>query len=71
MQVRDIAFLDTDTLFWQLAQQHSLQYQAHSRAGIPNLGVFPVQEHADWLSLKLSNTEHTPAKARLTSLASM
>lgn len=38
MQVKDIAFLDTDTLFWQLAQQHSLQYQAHSRAGIPNLG---------------------------------
>ena len=38
LQVRDIAFLDTDTLFWQLAQQHSTQYQAHSRAGIPNLG---------------------------------
>ena len=39
--MRDIAFLDTDTLFWQLAQQHSTQYQAHSRAGIPNLGRQP------------------------------
>ena len=42
LQVRDIAFLDTDTLFWQLAQQHSMQYQAHSRAGIPNLGRHPL-----------------------------
>ena len=40
--MRDIAFLDTDTLFWQLAQQHSMQYQAHSRAGIPNLGGHPA-----------------------------
>ena len=42
MQVLDIAFLDTATLVWQLAQQHSTQYQAHSRAGIPNLGGHPA-----------------------------
>ena len=38
-QVRDLAFLDTEACYWQLALQHSQQYRAHSCAGIPHLGA--------------------------------
>ena len=41
MQVRGLAWLDMEACYWQLALQHSQQYRAHSRAGIPHLGVLP------------------------------
>lgn len=37
--MKDLQFLDTEACYWQLALQHSVQYRAHSKAGIPHLGV--------------------------------
>ena len=40
-QVKHLIFLDTESCYWQLAQQHSMQYRAHSKSGIPHLGALP------------------------------
>ena len=48
-QVRDLQFLDTESCYWQLAQQHSVQYRAHSRAGIPHLGRVRGLKGHRWL----------------------
>lgn len=40
LQVKDLQFLDTEACYWQLALQNSMQYRAHSKAGIPHLGMF-------------------------------
>lgn len=39
VQVKDLHFLDTEACYWQLALQHSMQYRAHSKAGLPHLGA--------------------------------
>lgn len=39
VQVKDLQFLDTEACYWQLALQNSMQYRAHSKAGIPHLGL--------------------------------
>lgn len=41
LQVKDLQFLDTEACYWQLALQNSMQYRAHSKAGIPHLGLSP------------------------------
>ena len=37
--VRDVAFLDTETCFWQLARQQFQQLKAYSASGFPHIGV--------------------------------
>ena len=37
--VRDVKFLDMDTVFWQIARQHWLQYGAFDDGSIPFLGA--------------------------------
>lgn len=36
--IRDIKFLDTDTCFWQLTQQQSMQHKANTADLTPHLG---------------------------------
>ena len=36
--VRDVKFFDVDTCFWQLARQHSLQYNAFDSSTLPLIG---------------------------------
>ncbi len=36
--IRDVKFLDTDTCFWQLTQQQTMQHKAHTADLIPHLG---------------------------------
>ena len=38
--VRDVAFLDTETCFWQLARQQFQQLKAYSASGFPHIGAF-------------------------------
>lgn len=42
VQVKDLHFLDTEACYWQLALQHSMQYRAHSKAGLPHLGATAI-----------------------------
>ena len=44
--VKDLCFLDTETCFWQLSQQHFQQLHAYSSSGIPHVGthyLFPLR----------------------------
>ena len=36
--IRDVKFLDTDTCFWQLTQQQTMQHKAHTADLTPHLG---------------------------------
>lgn len=36
--IRDVKFLDTDTCFWQLTQQQTMQHKASSADIVPHLG---------------------------------
>lgn len=40
--IKDIKFLDTDTCFWQLTQQQSMQHKANTADLIPYLGEILV-----------------------------
>ena len=39
--VRDVAFLDTETCFWQLARQQFQQLKAYSASQFPHIGAAP------------------------------
>ena len=41
--IKDIKFLDTDTCFWQLTQQQSMQHKANAADLIPYLGTHARQ----------------------------
>ncbi|BDA49478.1 hypothetical protein COCOBI_14-0960 [Coccomyxa sp. Obi] len=47
--VKDLQFLDTEACYWQLALQHSMQYRAHSKAGLPHLGRVRGLKGHRWL----------------------
>ena len=36
--IRDVKFLDTETCFWQLTQQQSMQHKASTADLVPHLG---------------------------------
>lgn len=52
--IRDIKFLDTDTCFWQLTQQQTMQHKAHTADLIPHLGDLPAKctQHQDFPAMQ-------------------
>jgi hypothetical protein len=53
--VRDLAFFDLDTCFWQLATQRALQYGAYDASGVPTLGALRALRARRWLLAACDN----------------
>lgn len=53
--LQDITFFDLDTCFWQIAQQHSLQYGASDASSIPSLGKVSKLYGHRWMVVACDN----------------
>ena len=61
--IRDIKFLDTDTCFWQLTQQQTMQHKAHTADLIPHLGDLPAKCTQHHTLKKMHSTSGLPCHA--------